>query len=265
MTRRDFVMTAAALPALAQSGNAMNSLTREEKAAGWQLLFDGSSFDGWENPAQKQPAGDAWAIEDGCLKPTARPRMIEDLFTKALFRDFELVFDWKVAPGSNTGVKYRIQDRVMLVEGKFKKFEDSVDYSMSHPRPDRPAKGHEYVIGFEYQVIDNSGHADARRGPKYQAGALYDLVGPTRDVTRPVGEFNHSRLVVKGNRTEHWLNGVKVVDADLEEAAKGGSRRWGTQSPVYRLLATQPKKECPISLQNHNDPAWFRNIKIRRL
>jgi Domain of Unknown Function (DUF1080) len=70
---------------------------------------------------------------------------------------------------------------------------------------------------------------------------------------------------VKGNRTEHWLNGVKVVDADLEEAAKGGSRRWGTQSPVYRLLATQPKKECPISLQNHNDPAWFRNIKIRRL
>src|SRR5690348_12146862 len=72
MTRRDFVMAAAALPALAQNGSAMNSLTREEKAAGWQLLFDGSSFDGWENPAQKKPAGDAWAIEHGCLKATAK-------------------------------------------------------------------------------------------------------------------------------------------------------------------------------------------------
>jgi hypothetical protein len=84
-------------------------------------------------------------------------------------------------------------------------------------------------------------------------------------LTKPIGEFNHSRLVVKGNHTEHWLNGVKVVDTDLEEAAKDGTKRWGADSPVYRLLATQPKKDCPISLQNHNDAAWFRNIKIRRL
>src|SRR5436190_6480619 len=215
MTRREFLVTAAALPVL----------TAAEKDAGWQLLFDGHSFDGWENPAGKQPPGNAWAIEDGCLKATAKPRIIEDLFTKATFRDFELMFDWKVAPGSNSGVKYRIQDRVMLVDQKFKKFEDSVDSSIAHRRTDRPGKGQEYVIGFEYQVIDNSGHADARRGPKYQAGALYDLLGPVKDMTRPVGEFNHSRLVVKGNRSEQWLNGVKVVDADLEEAAKGGTRR----------------------------------------
>ena len=153
----------------------------------------------------------------------------------------------------------------MLVDGEFKKFEDSVDYSIAHRRTDRPAKGHEYVIGFEYQVIDNGGHADAQRGPKYQTGALYDLVGPTQDVTKPVGEFNQARLVMRGNHTEHWLNGVKVVDTDLLEAAKGGAKRWGAESPVYRLLATQPKKDCPISLQNHNDPAWFRNLKIRRL
>ena len=255
MTRREFLVTAAALPVL----------TAAEKDAGWQLLFDGHSFDGWENPAGKQPPGNAWAIEDGCLKATAKPRIIEDLFTKATFRDFELMFDWKVAPGSNSGVKYRIQDRVMLVDRKFEKFEDSVDYSFAHPRGDRPAKGQEYVIGFEYQVIDNSGHKDAVRGPKYQSGALYDLIGPTRDVTKPIGKFNRARLLVKGNHIEHWLNGVKVVDADLLEAAKGGAHRWGAESPVYRLLAEQPKRECPISLQNHNDPAWFRNIKIRRL
>jgi hypothetical protein len=255
LTRREFLAAAATLPVL----------TADEKAAGWQLLFDGHSFDGWENPAEKQPPGEAWAIEDGCLKATAKPQMIEDLFTKATFRDFDLTFEWKVAPGSNSGVKYRIQDRVMLVEGKYKKFEDSVDYSIAHRRTDRPAKGQEYVIGFEYQVIDNIRHKDARRGPKYQTGALYDLVGPDRDVTKPVGEFNQSRLVVKGNHTEHWLNGVKVVDTDLAEAAKGGVHRWGAESPVYRLLAEQPKKDCQISLQNHNDPAWFRNLKIRRL
>jgi hypothetical protein len=255
MTRREFLAAAAALPVL----------TADEKAQGWQLLFDGHSFDGWEDPAQKTPPGDAWIIEDGCLKPTKKPRIIEDLFTKATFRDFELMFEWKVAPGSNSGVKYRIQDRIMLAGGKFKRFEDSVDYSIAHPRTDRPAKGQEYVIGFEYQVIDNSGHADARRGPKYQAGALYDLVGPSREVTRPIGEFNQARLLLKGNHAEHWLNGVKVVDTDLEEAAKGGAHRWGEESPVYRMMAAQAKKDCPISLQNHNDPAWFRNIKIRRL
>jgi hypothetical protein len=80
-----------------------------------------------------------------------------------------------------------------------------------------------------------------------------------------VGEFNQSRLVVKGNHTEHWLNGVKVVDTDLAEAAKGGAHRWGAESPVYKLMEEQPKKDCQISLQNHNDPAWFRNLKIRRL
>jgi hypothetical protein len=255
MTRREFLAAAVVVPAL----------TPEEKAAGWELLFDGHSFEGWENPAGKQPPGDAWSIEDGCLKATAKPRIIEDLFTKTTFRDFELLFEWKVAPGSNSGVKYRIQDRVMLDEGEFKRFEDSVDYSIAHRRTERPAKGQEYVIGFEYQVIDNGGHADARRGPKYQAGALYDLVGPERDVTRPTGEFNQSRLVVKVNHTHHFLNGVKVVDTDLEPAARGAVQRWGADSPVYRLLATQPKKDCPISLQNHNDPAWFRNIKIRRL
>src|SRR5262249_14833098 len=155
---------------------ALPVLTAQETADGWQLLFGGRSFEGWENPAGKDPPGTAWTIEDGCLKATGRPRMIEDLFTRETFRDFELIFEWKVAPGSNSGVKYRIQDRVMLVDEKFKKFEDSVDYSIAHRRTDRPVKGQEYVIGFEYQVIDNSGHADARRGPKYQAGALYDLV-----------------------------------------------------------------------------------------
>ena len=245
--------------------NPVNTLTAEEKAAGWQLLFDGRSFAGWDDPTKKSPPGDSWLIQDGCLCPRPRPKLMEDLFTKETFRDFELTFEWRVAPGSNTGVKYRIQESVLLADGKFDRFEDSVEYSLRHRRTDRPAKGQEYVIGFEYQVIDNTGHKDARRGPKYQAGALYDLVGPVRDATRPVGEFNHSRLLLQGDHVEHWLNGVKVVDEDLMKAAKGSGARWGSDSEVYRILTTQAKKDCRISLQNHNDAAWFRNLKIRRL
>jgi hypothetical protein len=265
MTLRPLPRIAAQRYAVYWRMNALNTLTREEKAAGWQLLFDGHSFAGWEDFTKKSPPGDSWLIEDNCLKPRPDPKLMEDLFTRDTFRDFELVFEWRVAPGSNTGVKYRIQDRVMLAEGKFDKFEDSVEYSVRHPRPDRPAQGQEYVIGFEYQVIDNTAHKDALRGSKYQAASLYDLVAPTRDVTRPVGEFNLSRIVLQGDHVEHWLNGVKVVDTDLKKAAKDAAARWGADSEVYRMLNAQPKKDTPISLQNHDDAAWFRNIKIRRL
>ncbi len=73
--------------------------------------------------------------------------------------------------------------------------------------------------------------------------------------------------MLKGNHVEHWLNGVKVVDTDLNtrEIVESLARRWGKESPVYKLLTTQPKKDCPIGLQNHNDEVWFRNIKIRPL
>ena len=253
VTRRDFLALAAvpAVPAPASSG--------------WQALFDGRSFGFWQEPAQKSPPGDSWIIEDGCLKARPHPRLMEDLVSRDTFRDFELVFDWKVAPGSNSGVKYRIQERIMLAEGKFDRFEDSVEFSLRHPARHRPPKGQEYVIGFEYQVIDNGAHKDAQRGPKYQAGSLYDLVGASQDVTRPVGQFNTARVVLQGNHVQHWLNGVKVVDTDLGKAAKGAAARWGAESEVYRMLTAQPRQECPISLQNHNDAAWFRNIKIRQL
>src|SRR5690349_824869 len=97
MTRRECLAVSAAVPAVsaaATEAGGLNSLTAEEKAAGWKLLFDGRSFDGWENPALKSPPGKAWAIEEGCLKATAKPAMIEDLFSQETFGDFELVFGW---------------------------------------------------------------------------------------------------------------------------------------------------------------------------
>ncbi len=258
-----------ALFALAACASAAdNTLTARERAEGWQLLFDGTTFNGWEDPAKKSPPGDSFVIEAGCLKSAAHPRIDEDLFTSQTYADFEMVFDWKISPAGNSGVKYRIQDRVMLVDAApGVRFEDRVNQSMRSRRADRPAKGQEYVIGFEYQVLDNARNPDARRGSNHQAGALYDMIPPATDATLPVGEFNHSRLVVKGDHIEHWLNGVKVVDGALNDpgAAKGTAARWGPASPVYDLLVNHPKKACQISLQNHESEAWFKNIKIRQL
>ncbi|HEY3841519.1 MAG TPA: DUF1080 domain-containing protein [Bryobacteraceae bacterium] len=254
----------AALHAHAQT----NQLTAKEKAEGWILLFDGKSMNGWVDPHQYNPPGDAWSIEDGCLKANPKPRITEDLFTQQTFRDFELVWDWRISPRGNSGVKYRIQDHLYVLPIEpHERFEASVARSFEHRTNVRPQKGQDYVVGFEYQMTDDANNPDAKSNPKHTAGALYDMVVPSSAASHPVGEFNHSRIVLRGNHTEHWLNGVKVVDSSLDatEALAGIKRRWTVVPPIYKMLTEQPKKDCPISLQNHDDAAWFRDIKIRRL
>lgn len=244
-----------------------NQLSPTEKAAGWKLLFDGKSYANWEDPTKKSPPGDSFVIEDSCLKAVAHPRIVEDLFTKKLFTDFELEWDWKISPAGNSGVKYRIQDHLFLADQKTPRFEDLVQLSFE-PRLPRRAKGQDYVIGFEYQMVDNSSNPDATRGGAlHQTGALYDVEAPSKDATKPAGEFNHSRLVVRGDHVEHWMNGEKVVDANLKspQVAAAMAKRWGEGSHVAKLLIDQPRKQCPISLQNHDDAAWFKNIKVREL
>lgn len=269
-TRRAFLACAAALPLPAASRE--NRLTAEEKAAGWRVLFDGKTMRGWEDPARESPPGDAWVVEDGCLKAVARPRIREDLLTTESFGDFELVFDWKISPRGNSGVKYRIQDRALLVRNRpspaGKKFEDMVNYELAHRLADRgriaaDEEVEEYLVAFEYQVIDPAVASDARSGP----GSLYDLAGEPHQAARPVGEFNQGRIVLRGNHVEHWVNGVKVVDVDLDAPAvlERLARRWGKGSPVYERLARQQQRRTPIALQHHNDEAWFRNIKLRPL
>ncbi|HEY2012533.1 MAG TPA: DUF1080 domain-containing protein [Bryobacteraceae bacterium] len=245
-----------------------NQLSAQEKSAGWKLLFDGKTYAGWEDPTRKSPPGDSFTIEDGCLKSTSHPKIDEDLFTRDTYGDFELEWDWKISPGGNSGVKYRIQDRVFLLDEKLPRFEDRVNASLKNRRKDRPSKDQEYVIGFEYQITDNATNSDAQHnGPLHRTAALYDMFAATKDVTRPVGEFNHSRLVVKGDHIEHWLNGEKVVDASLKapEVERAVAKRWGKESPVYDLLVKQPRKRCQISLQNHDDVCWFKNIRIKTL
>jgi hypothetical protein len=261
------VAAAALLLASPAARAADNQLTPAEQSAGWRLLFEGRTFAGWEDPGRKTPPGDSFAIGNGCIEARPHPRITQDLFTAATFRDYELEWDWKISPAGNSGVKYRIQDRVFLLAAKVSRFEDLVNMSLKDRPKAPPDRGQEYVIGFEYQLLDDAANPDARRGASHQAGALYDIVAPTANKTNPVGEWNHSRLVVKGEHVEHWMNGVKVVDSSLDSpaVARNTGARWGVGSPVYNLLVKQPRKDCPISLQNHDTAAWFKNIKIRKL
>jgi hypothetical protein len=248
-----------------------NTLTSQEQHDRWVLLFDGKTMQGWDDPRAKTPPGDAWTIDGDSLKANPHPRITEDLFTSRNFRDFELAFEWKISPAGNSGVKYRIQKHLFLspfdpahpVHG----FEGLVNRSFEVPMLSRPDHGQDYVIGFEYQLTDDSKNGDALGNAKHTAGALYDMVAPSSNASKPVGEWNTSRIVVRGNHVEHWMNGAKVVDSSLDAPAamEGIRRRWANAPHVRDLLADQPVKDCPISLQNHGDAAWFRSIKIRVL
>lgn len=221
--------TAAALLLTASAAAAAPPvLTAKEKAAGWRLLFDGRTTAGWRN-FKSTGVGAGWKVEDGVLF-CAEPGKAGDLITTDTFGDFELSWQWRIGPKGNSGVYFHV-----IEEG-----------------------AHGYESGPEYQLLDNA------RGfpPKEQAGSLYGLYAPSQDVTRPVGEFNTSRLLVRRGHVEHWLNGVKVVDYELNSPAFKAAMS-GTKFARWPLFAASPTGH--IALQDHGDPVAFRDIKIRVL
>lgn len=208
-----------------------NMLTSAEKSAGWKLLFDGKSLDGWRSYKSDQ-VGAGWKVQDGALVLTA-PKA-GDIMTKEEFADFELSFEWKISEGGNSGVIYRA--------------------GLGESAPFR--------TGPEYQVLDNEKAKDNKLG-NHLAGSLYDI-GPEvpRNLPKPVGQWNESRLIVRGWKVEHWLNGQKVVALDLAgpagkaEIAKSKFKDW----PKFASLS-----KGYIAFQDHGDVVSYRSIKIRKL
>jgi hypothetical protein len=253
-----------------------NVLSAEEKKQGWVLLFDGKTMNNWNDPAKKNVPGNAWKVEDGTLSTNKSPKIEEDLVSAKSYGDFELKFDWKVSPGGNTGLKYRIQKEIFVDNTRNPRapgtFEQQMGRELTEGKSDRTklaadAKGQVYTVAFEFQLIDDERHADAKRGPTRQTGALYAAIPARTKAAKPAGEWNTAMLKVQGQNFEHWVNGTKVLEGTLKDPAvrEGAEKRWGQPAPAIRDMLVNPKPNGPFSLQHHGDPVWFKNIKIREL
>jgi hypothetical protein len=218
-----------------------NRLTDAERQQGWRLLFDGKTTAAWEEITGKPFPANCWTVEDGSLKALVRADGFQDIRTKESFHSFDLQFDWKILKGGNSGVKYLIQ-----------KVDEWTNAAGRQAR----------ARGLEYQLADDA-DPDAASDPRRVAASLYSLIAPAPRIPPKIGEFNHSRLVVKGKHVEHWLNGTKVVEFDTGSAEV---QRFLRSNLPAGLAPNVPTIEAsPISLQNHSSEVWFRNIKIRVL
>jgi hypothetical protein len=229
-----FIALLASCAALTVQGADLNTLTDQEKADGWKLLFDGKDTTGWRAYAHEDFPKEGWVIEDGCLKNEHGVHG-GDLVTTQQFTEFDLKFEWRISPGGNSGVKYLVKEGTSGKAG----------------------------VGFEYQVLDDEKNEDAQNGPNRQAGALYALIAPSdAKHLRPVGEFNEGEIMVRGNQVEQWLNGAKIVECELGSTAL---KEAIAKSKFAKITWFGQKRPTVILLQDHGDTVWFRNLKIKEL
>ncbi|HTI99983.1 MAG TPA: DUF1080 domain-containing protein [Dongiaceae bacterium] len=228
-----------------------NTLSPEEKAAGWQLLWDGQTSAGWRDAHSDSFPTKGWVIKDGVLTVEgtggAEGAGPGDIITRERYSQFELKVDFKITPGANSGIKYFVQPNLDPITGTGAKAETGS------------------AIGLEYQILDDARHPDAKLGQDGDrtVASLYDLIPAAKDKkVNPVGEWNSALIVVKGDLVEHWLNGEKVLEYHRGDSA-------------YRELVARSKyKNIPhfgewadghILLQEHGNEVSFRNIKIHVL
>jgi hypothetical protein len=220
-----------------------------EQPSGWRPLFDGKTFEGWRGLGYDSVPTAHWKIENGTIKKIASgqiPRQADgqpaaggDLMTKETFADFELMWEWKISAGGNSGVKYNVSEEISMA-----------------------AAPNHAALGFEYQLLDDS-IAEDNKIPSHRAAALYDLIAPSAGrKLEPAGKWNTSMLVFRGNHGEHWLNGSKVVDFDLGTSLMDSLL---AKSKYRNIKNFAQRRAGHIVLQDHGDEVYFREIKIRIL
>ena len=230
------ILAASPVHSRAQAPGAPTTPASAEKSAGWVLLFDGTTTDAWRAYKKADMSGLRWKVENGCLAlPSGEGSDTlgqHDLITKQQFDDFELTWDWRIATGGNSGVKYFVTEK------------------------------HDAAIGHEYQVIDGA-HEDARlREGRRQTAAFYDVLAAPDARARPAPSFNTGRVLVKGNHVEHWLNGTKVLEYELDTDAL----RAKIADSKFKDIADFDKHiRGHLLLQDHGDAVCFRNVKVRPL
>ena len=197
-------------------------------------LFDGKTMTGWRAYKKTDAAGTRWQVLDGML--TLPPndgkdtRGARDIITTGTYDLFQLSWEWKAAPGANSGVKYFVLE-------------------------DQPS-----AIGHEYQIIDDERHADAKIGAHRQTAAFYDVLPAADRPIKPAGEWNVSEVRAHGNHVEHWLNGKKVLEYELDSPALRAAIAKSKFKDIARF--GKPQKGH-ILLQDHGDQVWYRKVEIR--
>ena len=230
-------------PAPALIGTAPNQLTEAEKSAGWQLLFDGKTLNGWRNFKKDKVVGTDWVIEDDAIHLAVHKNAAGqwqsgnggDIITDKEFGNFELSLDWKIGSCGNSGIIYFVQE-----DAKY-------DYV--------------WQTGPEMQVLDNVCHPDSKF-PKHRAADLYDLKECKYVTVKPAGQWNHARLVSRNGKIEHWLNNRCLVSYDFDSAE---FRKLIAASKFAEMPGFAKIRKGHISLQDHGDLVWFRNVKVREL
>ena len=212
-----------------------NALTAKEKESGWQLLFDGKTYDGWRG-YNMQEIPDVWIIEDGCMTLHGiGGHQAQDIITDGIYRDFAFTVEYKLSKSSNSGVFFQVKE----------------DANYGFP----------FETGPEFQLIDHDDYPEELEDWQIH-GANYAMYPPKAKPYNPIGEWNRLFLVVKGNHVTQMINGVEVVSYEKY------SDEWNTlrNSGKWRKYPDFGKfDEGHISIQNHGTKLWFRNIKIKLL
>jgi len=226
---------------IAQEMETQNNLTPEERANGWQLLFDGETTEGWRSYGDEAFPESGWTVNDGVLTIEGSDGDVSgsggDIITTDTYGDFVLKLEWKIAEGGNSGIFYRAIEQ-----------------------DDQPI----YWSAPEMQVLDNINHPDAERGQNgnRKAGSLYDLIPADPQTFTGHGQWQEVMIVAEGGHVEHWQNGEKVLEYEL------WTQEW------YRMVRDSKFRDHPefgdaheghIGLQDHGTTAHFRNIKIKEL
>lgn len=237
-----FILVAAVAASLSQSCAKVNCLTAQEEAEGWELLFNGKDLSGWKD-FNGDGLTNGWTVVDGCIQASGEGADASGyIVTDRKFADFELQWDWKLTHGGNSGMLYHvIEDPVFAVP---------------------------YVTGPEYQLIDNEGWEEVNAPSKLEEwqklGVDYAMHLPdySQMDVNPQGKWNTSKIVFDNGHVEHWLNGKKILEFEAwtdDWFALKASGKWA-DAPEYGIA-----HEGVICLQDHGDPASFRNIKIKEL
>ncbi|WP_244205870.1 3-keto-disaccharide hydrolase [Parabacteroides acidifaciens] len=212
-----------------------NQLTAKEKKEGWVLLFNGKNLDGWTSVGKDTPPAFGWVVEDGILNVRKQgDKRGGDIITRDQYSDFDLKVDFRITKGANSGIKYF-----------FTKYE----------------KGG--WLGLEYQILDDENHPDAKLGRDGNRleGGLYDMLPTSPKQVNPIGEWNQARIVAKGTKVTHYLNGKKILsfDRSSEQYKKAWQlSKYKNSKPMFGDV-----KEGHILLQDHGDEVSFRNVKIK--